>query len=146
MTVENVVFLAILGLAVGLFSYNMQRLVRYMTAVGHAENRTDHPGTRLRNLLSIGILQTKILRDRTAGPLHAFVFWGFLVLGAGTAEIMLRGLWTPFSYALILPRPLYLLYLFSQEAFGVFAVFLPPAVSASARRGMHEATHAWHAI
>ncbi|HWJ23968.1 MAG TPA: (Fe-S)-binding protein [Gemmatimonadaceae bacterium] len=122
MTVENVVFLAVLGLAVGLFSYNMQRLVRYMTAVGHPEKRTDHPGTRLRNLISIGILQTKILRDRTAGPLHAFVFWGFLVLGAGTIEIMIRGLWSPFSYALILPRPLYLLYLISQEAFAVFVL------------------------
>ncbi|HET7458837.1 MAG TPA: (Fe-S)-binding protein [Gemmatimonadaceae bacterium] len=122
MTVENVLFLAVLGVAVGLFSYNMQRLVRYMTAIGHAENRLDHPGRRLRNLLSIGIAQTKILRDPTAGPLHAFVFWGFLVLGAGTVEIMIRGVWSPFSYALILPRPLYLLYLFSQEAFAVFVL------------------------
>ena len=41
MTAENVIFLAIILLAVGLFSYNVQRLVHYMRTIGHAEDRTE---------------------------------------------------------------------------------------------------------
>ena len=45
MTLANVVFLVILVLAAGFFSYNAQRLVRYL-GVGHDEDRTDRPLTR----------------------------------------------------------------------------------------------------
>src|SRR6476620_9920569 len=86
-TLANVVFLIVLVLAAGFFSFNVQRLVRYL-GVGHAEDRTDHPGTRLRNVLTIGIAQARILRDPIAGALHAMVFWGFLVITVGTIEIL----------------------------------------------------------
>jgi Fe-S oxidoreductase/nitrate reductase gamma subunit len=122
MTAENVIFLAVVALSVGLFSYNMQRLVRYMRAIGHPEDRTDHVVVRLKNLVSIGLAQSKILRDRGPGVLHAAVFWGFLVLGAGTVEIMLRGIVPGFTYARLLPEPLFRLYLFSQEMFGLLVL------------------------
>ncbi|MBK8061328.1 MAG: 4Fe-4S dicluster domain-containing protein [Gemmatimonadetes bacterium] len=63
----------------------------------------------------IGIAQTKILRDPSAGPVHALVFWGFLVLQVGALEIILHGLIPGFSYASILPAPLHWLFLVSQE-------------------------------
>ena len=94
---------------------------------GHAENHADHPAVRLRNLLLSGLAQTKILRDPAAGILHALVFWGFLVLGAGTAEIVLHGITGSFTYAALLPAPLYRVYLFSQE---MFALLVLAAVSA----------------
>ena len=126
MTAENVIFLAVLSLAVGLFSYNVQRLVHYMRTIGHPENRTDHPAVRVRNLLSIGLAQTKILRDPGAGILHALVFWGFLVLGAGTVELLTRGVIPGFDFGDYVPRPLYQLFLLSQE---LFAVLVLAAVS-----------------
>ncbi|MFL5577354.1 MAG: heterodisulfide reductase-related iron-sulfur binding cluster [Gemmatimonadaceae bacterium] len=122
MTAENVLFLAVFALSVGLFSYNMQRLLRYMLTIGYAEDRTDHIVVRLKNLLSIGIAQTKILRDRGPGILHALVFWGFLVLGAGTLEIMVRGVVPGFRFAWLLPDALYKLYLFSQESFALLVL------------------------
>ncbi|MDQ6737858.1 MAG: heterodisulfide reductase-related iron-sulfur binding cluster [Gemmatimonadota bacterium] len=119
-------FVLIVVLALSFFSYNAQRLVRYMMAVGKPEERTDHPLTRLRNLLLIGLGQAKILRDPVAGALHASVFWGFVVLTIGTAEIILSGLFPGFSYALILPTSLYRFYTLSQE---LFALLVLAAVS-----------------
>ena len=126
LTVVNVSFLVLLVLAAGFFSYNVQRLVRYL-GVGTAASRMDHMGTRLRNLVFIGFAQGKILRDPVAGPLHAGVFWGFLVITAGSVEILLQGVIPGFSYARFLPRPIYALYTLSQEA---FAIFVLAAVSA----------------
>src|SRR5690348_2767915 len=82
---QNVAFLFVLVVALGFFAYNAQRLVRYL-GTGLTEHRTDHPWTRLRNVLVIGIAQTKILRDPFAGILHASVFWGFIVLTLGSIE------------------------------------------------------------
>jgi Fe-S oxidoreductase len=120
-TLANVVFLVILVLAAGFFAYNAQRLVRYL-GVGHDEDRTDHPLARVRNVLTIGIAQTKILRDPVAGAMHATVFWGFLVITLGTVEILVQGVVPTFSYARILPDPLYAAYLLSQEAFALFVL------------------------
>ena len=127
MTVGHSLFVFITVLAVAFFSYNAQRLVRYMLTVGKAEGRGDHPVQRIRNLLVIGLGQSKILRDPVAGALHASVFWGFVVLTIGTVEIIAGGLVPGFSYAAILPVPLYGLYLLSQE---LFALLVLAAVTA----------------
>jgi Fe-S oxidoreductase/nitrate reductase gamma subunit len=122
MTALNFVFLGVLLFAAGFFSYNMQRLVRYMQTIGRPENRSDHVGVRVKNLLAIGLAQTKILRDPLAGAMHALVFWGFLVLGAGTTEVLIHGVWPAFGFDDVLPAPLYALYTLSQEAFGLLVL------------------------
>src|SRR5215216_5180426 len=116
MTPQNVTFLFVLVAALGFFSYNAQRLVRYLR-VAHDENRAEDPWTRLRNVVVIGIGQSKILRDPLAGILHASVFWGFMVLTIGTGEILVRGVFPGFGFDRILPAPLYGLFLLSQELF-----------------------------
>ena len=50
------------------------------------------------------------------------MFWGFVVLTIGTAEIIARGLFPGFTYALILPTPLYQLYTLSQELFALLVL------------------------
>lgn len=122
MTVGHGVFIVVVVLALSFFSYNAQRLVRYMLTVGRPDDRSDNPVTRIRNLFMIGFAQTKILRDPVAGTLHASVFWGFVVLTIGTAEIIIGGLFPGFSYAMILPSPLYALYTLSQELFALLVL------------------------
>ncbi len=114
MATGNVLFIVVLALALAFFSYNAQRLVRYLS-LGAPDARLSDVPRRLWNLLRIGIAQTKILRDPLAGPLHALVFWGFLVLQVGAIEILIRGVFPSFGYAQILPQPLYYLFLLSQE-------------------------------
>ncbi len=53
-------------------------------------------------MLTIGIAQTKIFRDPVAGAMHATIFWGFMVLTAGTVEILIQGVFRDFSFALFL--------------------------------------------
>ena len=123
MHAANVAFLVLLVLAAGFFAHNAQRLVRFLN-VGFDENRTDHPLTRVKNVLTIGIAQTKILRDPIAGAMHASVFWGFMVLTLGTIEILVQGVVgrERFSYGSVLPRPVYYAYLLSQEAFALLVL------------------------
>jgi Fe-S oxidoreductase/nitrate reductase gamma subunit len=121
MTAENVAFLAVVFVAAGFFALNAQRLVGYLR-VGRPERRTDRAAVRLRNVLRIGIGQAKILRDPLAGMSHALVFWGFLVLTAGTIEVIVAGVFPRFSYSRVLPAPLYALFTLSQDAFGVFVL------------------------
>jgi len=121
MTAGSAVFLFVLVLATGFFSLNVQRLVSYLR-LGYVENRTDHPLTRLKNVLVIGIAQKKIFRDPVAGPMHALIFWGFMVLTAGTVEIVIAGVFPRFSFALLLPDALYRAYSLSQDVFALLVI------------------------
>ena len=112
---SNVAFAFVFTLALAFFSYSAQRLVRFLR-IGTSDFRLNDIPRRVANLLTIGIAQKKILRDPVAGPLHALVFWGFLVLQVGALEIILHGLFPSFSYARVLPAPLHWLFLLSQEA------------------------------
>ena len=121
MTAANWIFLAVVVLAFGFFALNVQRLASYLR-IAKPDERTDHPALRLRNVLAIGIAQSKILRDPIAGALHASVFWGFIVLTAGTAEVIIEGIVPGFSFANFLPAPVYAAYAFSQDAFGMLVL------------------------
>src|SRR3954467_5483383 len=114
-------FLFILVVAVGFFALNVQRLVGFLR-LGLAENRVDEPAVRIGNLLSIGIFQRKIFREAVAGAMHATIFWGFMILTAGTVEIVIQGVLRGFSYAALLPRPVYLLYSASQDGFAILVI------------------------
>ena len=121
MSGSSVLFLFVLVVGAGFFALNVQRLVGYMR-LGETENRTDHPLVRLKNVLEIGIAQTKIFRDHVAGPMHAAIFWGFIVLTAGTIELMIQGVFPQFSYASFLPTPIYAIYALSQDVFALLVL------------------------
>ncbi|MGQ0538419.1 MAG: hypothetical protein ACT4R6_05695, partial [Gemmatimonadaceae bacterium] len=116
MTIGQSVFLLCLLLGAAFFSYNAQRLVRYLrVAQGDAGRRLDNIPRRVWNLVSIGLAQSKILRDPIVGPLHAAVFWGFVILQIGAVEILVQGIMPSFTYAALLPAPLHWSFLLSQE-------------------------------
>ncbi|MEX2182085.1 MAG: (Fe-S)-binding protein [Gemmatimonadaceae bacterium] len=116
MTAANALFLGIVILAVGFFAFNVQRLVGELRIGRLDDVRWNEWPTRLWNFLRIGIFQQKIFRDSIAGPMHAAIFWGFLVLGASTTEMIVEGIFPRFSVGNFLPERLYHLYLVSQEA------------------------------
>jgi Fe-S oxidoreductase/nitrate reductase gamma subunit len=128
----NGFFLGIIVLALGFFSYNVQRLVGYLQLGRLDDVRWTEIPTRVGNFLRIGIFQEKIFRDSIAGPMHALIFWGFLVLGASTTEFLIGGVLPGFSYALYLPEQAYHLYVLSQES--IAAVVLAMVAMALWRR------------
>ena len=122
MHASNAVFLAVLVLSIGFFAANVQRLIGYLRVGRLDDTRWNDVPTRAGNLLRIGIFQTKIFRDSIAGPMHAAIFWGFMILGAGTTELLIEGVIPSFSYANFLPQQVYWLYVASQEAFGAIVL------------------------
>ena len=121
MAPANVAFLFVLVVAVACFSFSAQRLYRFLR-IGRDEPRWNDIGKRLWNLLSIGIAQRKILRDPVAGPLHALVFWGFVVLTVGSVEILLAGVFPSLAFRNWLPSGPYRLFVLSQEGFAIFVL------------------------
>ncbi len=121
MSASNLLFAFILTLGAGFFALNVQRLVSYMRIAG-PDDRTNDPFVRIGNLIKIGIAQSKIFRDPVAGAMHATIFWGFMVLTAGTVEILIQGVFSAFSYSLLLPKPIYMLYSLSQDGFALLVL------------------------
>lgn len=150
MSVENGVFAVVLAIALACFSFSAQRLYRFLR-IGADERRSNDLGRRGWNLLSIGIAQRKILRDQVAGPLHALVFWGFVVLTVGSAEILASGVAPALAFDRWLPGGPYRLFLLSQEAFAAFvlvavAVLLYRRIVVKPRRLQGDGVHSGDAI
>ena len=96
MSTKNILFLVVLAVALAVFAYSIRRLVRYLS-IGQPDNRFERPGARLKNMLTVAIAQSKILREPLAGFMHAFIFWGFLVLLTAVIESIGEGLVEGFS-------------------------------------------------
>jgi Fe-S oxidoreductase len=120
MTTANVLFLLLVAAAGAFFALNVERLVRYLR-VGRAVDRSDHALRRLGNVLVVALGQSKLMREPGPGLMHALIFWGFIVLTAGTIELIAQGVYPPFSYG-FLPTWAYRAYSVSQEVFGVLVL------------------------
>ncbi len=76
---KNLIFVFVFLAAFGFFTKNVVRLISYLK-LGQAENRTDNIAKRTWLALKVAIFQTKILREASGGTIHAWIFWGFLIL------------------------------------------------------------------
>lgn len=96
MPTKNIVFLAVFLISMALFAVSVRRLFAILKT-GKPDNRFDHPLRRLLSVLDVALGQTKILREPVAGLMHAFIFWGFVVLLTAVLESILEGLIPGFS-------------------------------------------------
>ena len=87
------VLLALTLLGFGAFAWRAAHLVRLLR-LGTADRRIDHPWRRLRDELVIYLGQRKLLTRPyyLRGLGHALIFWGFLVITYGSADLLLRGI------------------------------------------------------
>jgi Fe-S oxidoreductase len=77
--------------ATAFFALVMARHLRIFAAARPAL-RTDRAGIRLVGMVRYGLAQTRMLRDPQAGVMHLSIFWGFILLTIGTANIVTGGL------------------------------------------------------
>ena len=112
--VRSILFLLLLLVAFGGIALNSRRLID-MLRLGKWTNRFDQPIERTRRTLVVAIGQTKIFRDPIAGPVHAFIFWGFLVLVFAVMESIGEGLVGKFSFSFL--GPVYSVITASQDIF-----------------------------
>ncbi len=119
MFLQNIVFILIFAAAFLFFTFNIFRIISYVK-LGRNENRFDNIGKRISKVLSVGIAQTKILREPAAGLMHAFIFWGFMTLLTAVTEAFIQGFYSPFSLSVlgIISKPIFVM----QDLFGALVI------------------------
>ena len=87
------VLLALIVLGFGGFFWRASLLYRLLR-LGRNEDRSDSPARRLRDEIVIYLGQRKLLKRPyyVRGIGHALIFWGFLVITYGSADLLLAGL------------------------------------------------------
>ena len=75
-----------------------RKLLGLMRRTTRPERRLDHLGARLRAFLVYVVAQGRLLRWPFAGVLHAFIFWGFVVLLTAIAQGIVEALWQGFQF------------------------------------------------
>jgi Fe-S oxidoreductase len=102
MVIKSIIFAIILLASAVILYINLSKVFSYLK-VGKKDNRTDNPGKRLIHTLKVAFGQTKIFREGVAGPVHAVIFWGFLILLFSASEGVIQGFWHDFDWSFLGP-------------------------------------------
>lgn len=84
---DGLIIGAAIPLALFLFARAVYLRYRLMLACAPAPDTIDDHGARLKELLTIFLGQKKLFQDFLPGVMHAFIFWGFCVLGLRTVTM-----------------------------------------------------------
>jgi len=119
----QIIFLAFAGFATWLFARNIIQIRRNIF-LGKAEDLTDNPSQRWRNLLLLALGQKKMFKNKLVAVLHFIIYAGFIIINLEVLEIVLDGilgthrLFLPFLGAVYS----FLINFFEVLAVGVIAV------------------------
>jgi Fe-S oxidoreductase len=113
--IKAILFAIVLVLAFAGILINSKRLIDFLR-LGKWTDRFSNPAERIKRTLGIAIGQFKIFRDPIAGPIHAFIFWGFMVLLFAVIESIGEGL-TGGHFSLSFLGPVYSVITVSQDIF-----------------------------
>lgn len=91
MGLENILFLVLFGLGVGLFVRNIRRLSRSILQ-GKPLGKLDRPKERFMHMLRLAFGQQKMHRNLLVGVLHLVVYLGFIIINIELLEIVIDGI------------------------------------------------------
>ena len=74
------------------------KLLGLMRNARRRDDRLDHVGNRINAFFVYVVAQGRLLRWPYAGILHAFIFWGFVVLLTAIAQAMVEAVWQGFHF------------------------------------------------
>ena len=89
--IDNILFVTALILTIFLFSNNFKKILNNIR-LGRAENRSDKPTLRLKNMFRVAFGQGKMIRRPIAGILHLIVYIGFIIINIELLEIIVDGI------------------------------------------------------
>jgi Fe-S oxidoreductase len=112
---KPIIFSLVLLAAFAGIIVNSRRLIDFLR-LGKWSDRFQNVGERVNRVLVVALGQSKIFRDPIAGPLHAFIFWGFIVLIFAVLESIGEGL-TGGAFSLSFLGPVYSVITVSQDIF-----------------------------
>lgn len=87
---KQLIFILCTLVSVGIFSYTLSKLIAKFK-ITKPSFPIDKIGERISITLLVAFGQSKILRRPVVGLMHALVWWGFIVVTIGTAEIAIEG-------------------------------------------------------
>ena len=87
----NVLFVLLLGVAIGLFARNVKKINRNIQ-LGREINRSDRTNERWGNMARIALGQSKMVKRPLAGILHIVVYIGFILINIELLEIVVDGI------------------------------------------------------
>ncbi len=88
--IKQIAFTITLLLTIAVFSYTLRGLIKKFKLT--RPKTIGSPGKRLLITLKVALLQQTIFRKPVIGLMHALVFWGFLMILFGSAEMIVDGL------------------------------------------------------
>jgi len=110
---KQVIFVVLLASALAFFGKSVYTMVRAASRGNpDPQPRLTPFWTRVWSVLVFFLGQRKVAeagkgRWFQSSKHHLLIFWGFLIITVGTAEMLAAGVVPSFSYGLILPHPLY---------------------------------------
>jgi len=119
MSLKTIIFSILLLSSIIIFIINIRRIISYLT-IARKEKRWDGVGKKLIKTFKIAFFQSKIFRDKIAGPLHAIIFWGFLVFLFSASEAVIQGYDQNFSWSIL--GPIYTAITFSTDIFSILLI------------------------
>ncbi|MDQ3192030.1 MAG: (Fe-S)-binding protein [Bacteroidota bacterium] len=91
MGIGNIIFIALLTTAVGLFLYNLTKVIRNIK-LGGSIDRSDNPAERLKVMTRVALGQSKMVVRPVPGILHLFVYLGFIIVNIEVLDIAIDGI------------------------------------------------------
>ena len=88
---EHIIFIAITTIALLILAWSFSKIFKIIKLL-KKPYPVSNVGERLIMLLKVAAGQKKILRFPVVGLMHALVFWGFLLITFGSAEMLIDGL------------------------------------------------------
>lgn len=88
---SQIVFIALLVITIGVFSYSAFKIYQLFKITKPAYPVKDF-GKRIKRTIVNAFLQERIFRNPIVGFMHAMVFWGFLVILLGSIEMVIDGI------------------------------------------------------
>ena len=101
MTWQTFLFLALAGAAFSYSGYRFRILYRMMINHQGKTSRLDHIPDRILTTLANVLGQKAVLKKKSAGIMHATIFWGFLIITLGTLEQFATTLYEPANFQFI---------------------------------------------
>jgi Fe-S oxidoreductase len=95
----QVFLILIMATGFGIFLYKAMEAVK-LVRIGGRENRLDRIPERIQSLFVYVLAQLRVFADPFAGLIHAFIFWGFLVLSIGYGNALISAFIKDFHFPL----------------------------------------------
>jgi len=98
---QRIIFAAVMLVAFAAFFWTVTRFVKFMMKGRPFDGKFENKGARFGDVLLYFLFQRSVARE-WASRHHLLIFWGFLIITVGTAELMVKGLFPAFSYSMVI--------------------------------------------